>query len=312
MTAKQIAIGVVAAGILVVVMFVLFGPIRYDVRYLSTLFSAPEEVRAMLFVEETDRGSTLVEIALGGLKTHVLSGVRVLSLAHSGGVRLAVVEQISSGAVDVVRIQGRSLQPLTTDGRYKTGVTLSPDGTRFAYSALRDDVDPRTFDEQSYDVTNYETRVYTLSGEEVGTFDGNHPYFWSNDTLVFFSERGIETRNLLTDSYTYVTDSISPYIEKRPSFGRNNTMIVHTATSSELTVLEFTPEPPLVYRVLNPIPGSDTGVGLSAGHTMYLVTRRDGYGLVQGFTDLEQAPTTLLKLPSTFFNPSDVIFAYDN
>jgi len=309
-------VGVAAALIVLcgtfLVSFLIFGPIRFDARYFFELLSAPETVQHMVFVEETDTGSSLVRIKFGGLEKKTFDGFRILQVVQSGNATVGLFENRTTGTIDVAHIEGGDLKPLTTDGVEKSGITLSPDGTHVAY-ALRSANTESSQSDETYNVADYETKVITLSGEDIISFEGNnHPFFWSDEILVTFSEKGIETHNLVSGEHTYITDTISPFLEERPVFGRNHTMIIRTSPSSELTVLEFATEPPLAYRVLNPIPSSDTGVGLSAERIMYLVTRRDGYGVVQSFIDLEQAPTTLLKLPSTFFNPSDVIFAYDN
>jgi len=303
----------VGAIIVAIVLFLVTGPIKFDIRYFSQLWSAPESVRSMVFIEETDNSSSVVRIKFGGLEKKTFDTVRIVQVAQSNEVMLALVEDRTTGAVDIVRIEGKRLTPLTTDGVNKTGITLSPSGTHFAYAVTTNNTNSSTETSPAYRVADYETKVITLAGEEVLSFQGNHPFFLTDSLLVGLSEQGIITHDIAAGNKTSLQDDLAMLVEKRPSYGRNKTMVVQNPISQEYMVFEFiTEEPPFAYHLVTVLPAElSPTFAFSEAQTMYYGVMTDDVFMLKAFDTLDTPALTLLELPASFFNPSHATFIYE-
>ncbi|MEK7613861.1 MAG: hypothetical protein AAB439_03260 [Patescibacteria group bacterium] len=294
--------------------WVVFGPVRYSLFYFFTLLNAPQEVKDMLFVVDSDSSSSLVRIRLGGLETQTFEGIHILGVERTNDKTAVLVFQQGSGATNVARVEGDALVPLTDDGEMKKSVAFSSDGAYFAYtvpvslSLQESDSDSGEVPSISYSPNAFSVQVYERSGAFIESFSGNHPFFLDNETLGFFSEEGIETKNLVKGDKTYIYDDIAFLADERPYFGRNNTMIVRNPVSNELVVFQFISTPPLVYRIAGVLPGSSNGFALSRDDAVYHGFSTDGSFIIQKVTDFEQSPEVFFSIPSSFFSPTSAVF----
>lgn len=298
--------------ILGVFVWVLFGPVRYSPLHFFTLLNAPQEVQDMLFIMEDDNSSSLVRIRLGGLEVQTFEGARILGVERANDKTAVLVFQQGSGATNVARVDGSALIPLTDDGKPKEGVALSPDGAYFAYTVpsitTQKETDLVDTSTAPYSPNNFRVEVYERSGTFVESFSGNHPFFLDNETLGFFSEKGIETKNLVKGDTTYIYDDIVLLAEERPYFGRNNTMIVRNPVTSEFMVFEFISTPPLVYRIAGILPDPSTSFTLSRDGTVYQGVAVNGQFLIRSVFDFKEVPEVIFSIPASFFKPTNAVF----
>ncbi len=313
---KQTTLFVSAGIVLVFVVglwgWLAFGPIRYSPLHFFTLLNAPQEVKDMLFVVDHDDSSSLIRIRLGGLQVERFEGTHILGLERADDKTAVLVFQQGSGATNVARVDAGALIPLTDDGEPKEGVAFSPDGAYFAYTiptaVVRDETDPEAVLPVPYSPNNFRVEVYERSGAFVESFSGNHPFFLDNETLGFFSEKGIETKNLVKGDTTYIYDDIVLLAEERPYFGRNNTMIVRNPVTSEFMVFEFISTPPLVYRIAGILPDPSTSFTLSRDGTVYQGVAVNGQFLIRSIFDFKEAPEVIFSIPASFFKPTSAVF----
>ncbi len=289
--------------------FVTYYPLHF-----FTLLSAPQEVKDMVFVVDNGSSSSLVRVLHGGLEIQTFEHSQILYVERATDQTVALVVQKGSGAIDVARVENKKLIPLTDDGAQKGGVAFSPHGSYFAYTVLEpldssgmENVDAATVNEVFFP-QRFQIKVHSKDGVFVKSFVGNHPFFFDDETLGFFSERGMETYNFVTGDTTYVADGITSLVQNRPYFGRNNTMIVRNPVSEELMVFEFTNTPPLTYRFVGILPDSADGFALSRGQSVFQGLRIGDSFIIRAFDDFSKDPVEIFSLPASFFNPSSAVF----
>ncbi len=288
--------------------FVLFGPIRYDIRSFLPLLTVPEEVQEMIFVFEGNDGSSVGQVAYGGLVLEKYRGLRIVQLLRAGDITVALVEQQGNGARDIVRLEGSALEPLTTDGTWKGGIGLSPDGKVVAYSAR---IDGGLFDEvtqTAYNVGDFETRLLSTDGTFLKTVSGNHPHFVATSTLVTFSERGIEMLDIVRGDAAYAAVHDTFHSPSVPFFGSNRVFLSLIPETKEWAAFEYSPDSPLFYSYFGPLPTVREGFVLTRDEVVYHGGSEGGQFVLKEITSLTEEPITLFVIDAALFNPSAALF----
>lgn len=297
----------IAVIVLFGILFFYKDSFRLDPRSFFTLLNAPSEVRDMLFVSKNDVGEALSRIRYGGIQTFTFSAKHFIQVARSGNAMLALIEQTGSGAIDVYRVLGDSLIPLTADGGRKGGITISPDGSRFAYStegpALQGTV------EDAYDVRRFITHVARVSGEELFALPGNHPYFLEDNLLLVLNERGFEVYDLETGAGNATLDDLAFLAVEPPLYSRNGGFLVQNPITDERLLMKFASYDPVFPVLLSVFPAEEGVLFALKDKNLYRSVSSEGVftlSRLDGQADEVQG-TTLLSLPASVLNPLAII-----
>jgi len=198
------------------------------------------------------------------------------------------------------------LTPITKEGASKSGVTVSPNGTRIAYSTEGPAL-PGTI-EDAYDVRRYLTHVLSASGEELFLIPGNHPYFLNDASLLVLNERGFEIYNMETGSSNATVDDLAFFAVERPVYGGGEAFIAVNPITSERLFMRFASQNPVLLEHIGTLPADDRlffalGEGVRwegrAENGTFTLTRFDGGALSDG--------AQVLSLPASVLAPLIII-----
>lgn len=296
----------VGAGIVVIQR----SSLSFDPRSFFTLLNAPQEVKDMLFITKIEGGEALARIRSGGIQTFAFPAKHFIQVARSGDIvlALALVEQTGSGAIDVYRVEGATLTPLTTDGGKKGGITVSPDGSKFAYSTEGPAL-PGAI-EDAYDVRRYTTRIInTVSGEEALSLPGNHPYFLEGNLLLVLNERGFEVYDLETGAGNATGDDLAFLAIEPPLYSENGGFLVQNPVTNEFLLMKFASYDPVFPVLLAVFPAEEGVLFALKGENLYRSASSQGTFTLsrQGGQTEAGHGTTILSLPADVLNPLAII-----
>lgn len=312
---KRTAIVAAIAALIIIILAIAVVPaalersaIRFDLRSFFTLLNAPAEVKDMLFVMKVDGGEALAQIRSGGIQTYAFPAKHFIQVARSeGDTVLALVEQTGSGAIDVYRVDGSTLTPLTADGGRKGGITISPDDLKFAYSTEGPAL-PGTI-EDAYDVRRYTTHVARASGEESFALPGNHPYFLEDNLLLVLNERGFEVYDLETGAGNATGDDLAFLAVERPLYSRNGGFLVQNPITDERLLMKFASYDPVFPVLLSVFPAEEGVLFALKDENLYRGASSEGVFTLSRLDEQadEVQGTTVLSLPTSVLSPLAII-----
>ncbi|GEM_PF-1331702 len=173
----------IVVGVLVlIVLAVAFLPVFSSVRSAFGILFAPQAVRntAYIGVEGNERG-VIYSLGMFSVERQAFDGYSVADYVRDGVLGVAILRD-DSGSYDVYDISSGTPVRLTSDGREKTSLDLSADGTQVAYGvkarALPLPVGA-TEDDIVYQLEEWDVEIIDLQSKVISYVGpGNHPRFY--------------------------------------------------------------------------------------------------------------------------------------
>lgn len=300
---------VVAIIILWGVLFSYKDSFRFDLRYALELFGAPPDVKNMLFITEDTQGKRgISSIKYGGVYTTSFGDWSVLQIARAENMTLGLLQDVQSGVVEVFLIEGKHITPLTEDGVRKSGITISSDGTRFAYST-EGPVFPGVPEENAYDVRRYTTHIIEGLDEETSALPGNHPYFLEGDLLLVLNERGFEVYDLGTGAGNATLDDLAFLAVEPPLYSHDGGFIVQNPVTDEFLLMKFASYDPVFPVLLSVFPAEEGVLFALKDKNLYRSVSSEGVftlARLDGQADVVQG-IEVLSLPTSVLKPLAII-----
>lgn len=189
----------------------------------SAYFTAPQEVKDMLFVLGEEGNAALTRIHLGRLDILTNETVSVLEAVTHNKQVFAILQERSSGEIDIYEsnLGDKDWRALTRDGEYKEGLSVSPDGTHLIYALVGPPREGRS--DEYYDVRRHRiVMLNSLSGAMTEVEPGAHPFFLDQNTILFVNVEGYRVKSLVgPEESTLVGTSTTKTFLFRPSVSSN-------------------------------------------------------------------------------------------
>lgn len=191
----------IIAGVLIVVVVIIglliaYLPLPQGIRSWLNVVFAPQEVRSHAYLGVEDGKGVVYELGATGVEKRSFEDFSIVDYVRTEKVEVGILRN-SEGEYDVYTLEGQTATALTSDGRPKVALSVSPDGVYVAYSVFARNL-PAPKDmpegEVAYSLAEWDVETITLSsGENTLIGGGNHPHFYK-EGLFYLAPDGFTYR----------------------------------------------------------------------------------------------------------------------
>lgn len=293
--------------IVLVVLAVAYLPFLSGVRSWWGIVTAPAEVRTAAYLGTEDGVGVAYTAGLFGLTKHSYDGYSVVDYGKRGKTEVALLRK--GGAYDLYDVSGAAPKALTDDGKEKSSLDLSPDGSLIAYGSKDRTLPPPAgaADETLYNLNEWRVHVYDVAlGSEYVVGPGNFPRFYK-DGLFYPIPGGFIYRVAGADGYNgndeggALEDASAYRVMMAPHLSAEGRYSFRNVLASSFDVLSLESSVPLSLAQApeNPVavPGGTSDLVTGGGRSYILSTSAAGAGI---FRLTDDAPATLFTFPAGF------------
>lgn len=215
-----------------------------------TYLAAPKAVKEALFIVGEEGNASLARVSLGSLRSISYEEFSFVEVARSrvNGRIFALLQERTTDLVDVYEIRKGEPFALTSDGVFKEGLSLSPDGALIAYATVGEPLDGN--DSNWYDVRRHEIMLLNTTSGVATSFDrGAHPAFLDSETLFYTTTDGYQIRNITRPEESFLKDDSADRIIAAPTVSDAGYFAFRNVRDvDEFFVLKFASRHPLALQ----------------------------------------------------------------
>ncbi len=195
---------VIAIGIIVVL--ILIGVAVWFVPSVRSWFSmvfSQQEARSYAYLGVENGRGILYEVGVTGIEKRSYEGFSIIDYVKARDIEVAILKD-SNGSYDVYQVDGGVPQQLTTDGRVKDSLDISPDGSQVVYGVEARTLPlPKGSPENSvvYQLSEWDVEHISVQTKTISLVGpGNHPRFYK-EGLFYPAPTGFVYRVIDTDGF---------------------------------------------------------------------------------------------------------------
>lgn len=173
---------IVGLGIVVLLIIASFvyAPFGAFLKNFWTGLSSPAVVKESTYIGGKDGMRVLYTVGMFGIDTRSFDAQSVVDYAQSGDMKVAILES-ADGKMDVYDVSSNQPVALTTDGKDKMSLAISPDKLSVAYGVKERSIPVKNPDPAYtvYNILDWDVVMLTVADKTTLVLGpGNHPRFY--------------------------------------------------------------------------------------------------------------------------------------
>ncbi len=231
----------IIAFLVLILVVVLFFVLKTGCQNISSLFSS-SAVNNFRFTVRGEGNTAMAKVGWCGVKIVSYPQSSFTEIARAGRVTVAILKD-TNGSYDVYRIEGGKQENLTNDGGEKSGLTISPDASRIAFSYITREKGGATRE-------NSRSEIVTLSlvkKENAIVFGlGTNPYFLDTKTIFYQSPTGFAIEDIVTNVGASLLDpEANSFFKNILSTGPNDSLVFKNEILPQVDIFQLVSRTPI-------------------------------------------------------------------